>query len=90
MKKLNIALIAAVVLLLVSSCTDNVRARQFGGTSYIDVTRGQKVIGVTFKENNIWILTRPAKAGEVAEVIEFIEHSNFGVLNGKVILKEKL
>ncbi len=81
---------AAASLLLSASCTDNIRARQLGGTAYIDVTRGQKVIGVTFKENNIWILTRPAKLGEVAEVIEFTEHSNFGVLNGKVILKEKL
>lgn len=70
-------------------CTQNERARRFGGTATIDLPAGRKLVNVTFKDADLWILTRQAKPGETPEVFEFIEDSNFGVMNGKIILREK-
>ncbi len=83
---------AALALALCSAfagCTQNERARHFGGTATIDLPAGRKLVNVTFKESNLWILTRHAKPGETPETFEFIEDSNFGVMNGKIILREK-
>lgn len=81
-------------LLLISAltmcgCTENTRARNFGGTMNVDVEKGQKVINVTWKgESDLWILTRPMHTNEVAETFTFQENTRFGILNGKVVLKE--
>ena len=42
-----------------------------------------------WKQANLWYLTRDAKAGEVAETLEFKESSNLGLVEGAVIFKEQ-
>jgi len=70
------------------SCTDNQSARMYGGTERIDVTKGEKVVTVTFKEYDLWILTRPAKPEERADTLIFKEKSSFGILEGTIYLQE--
>lgn len=60
---MRIACIITAVL-LVSSCTDNQRARAWGGTVDVQVTPGQKVIGATWKKSDLWIIHRPMRDGE--------------------------
>lgn len=69
--------------------SSNVRARSFGGTMTIKIPKGQKLINITWKEaGSAWYLTRPMRAGEEAEVHTFQEESNFGMLEGTIVVIE--
>ena len=43
---------------------------------------------ITWKEDSLWVLTRPMKEDEEAETYSYKQHSNFGVIEGEVIIKE--
>jgi len=86
MKKL--LLILATIGLLFSSCTENERAKSFGGDLVIDVPAGQKVTNITWKENELWYSTRAFREGETPEVITFHEESSWDVWEGTVTFKE--
>ena len=85
MKRTIIAIAAFVTL---TACTQNERAKSFGGTATIDLPKGQKLVTVTWKEKEIWYLTRPMSATDSAESYTFQEESSYGVMEGTVILKE--
>lgn len=74
--------------LFIIGCTENQRARKFGGTMTLDIEKGRKVITVSFKEADLWVLTREARADEKPEELHLTEKSNFGLMEGKIILKE--
>lgn len=81
--------VLAVAVMGMTACTQNERARGFGGNLTIDLPAGQKLVNVTWKEpSSIWYLTRPMRADEMPENYTFTEKSSFGVVQGKVILKE--
>lgn len=84
----KIALLFVVSLTLIA-CTDNQRARNFGGTARIELPVDQKLVNATWKQDDLWYLTRTAKKDEVPETLTFKEDSSFGVLNGEVIFVEK-
>ena len=97
MKRTISGIIAAVFIILLiilgaTSCTDNQRAKSFGGTSTINLPAGEKLVTVTWKgEADIWYLTRPMKSTDSAETYYF--HQDKGAVlnitgNGEVILKE--
>jgi hypothetical protein len=83
---LCIALFGSVVF---SGCTAQERARSFGGTAEVKLPAGRKLITVTFKETDIWYLTRAAKPDEKPETYEFTESASWGILEGKVIIREQ-
>jgi hypothetical protein len=85
MKQLILSLIAAFVAV---SCTENERAKNFGGTQTINLPSGQKLQNATWKDTQLWYLTRPMHQDESAETWTFQEKSGFGLVEGKVILKE--
>lgn len=70
------------------SCTQNQRAKQLGGTATYELPKGKKLITVTWKKGDLWYLTRDMREGEKPETYEFQEESNFGIMEGKVIVKE--
>ena len=82
-------LLIAVAILFLSSCTENTLARKFGGTSTVELESGQKLLNITWKENQLWTLTRNSRPGEPIETYEFKEHSAFGIIEGKVVVIEK-
>jgi len=88
MKKLKLFFMVLVILLSVS-CTDNIRAKNLGGTMTIDLPKNQKLINATWKESDLWVLTRDKKAGELPETYKLIEYSTFGVMQGTIIINEK-
>ena len=91
MKKLLTLLsvfVLTLMLLTSTSCTQNQRAKSWGGTAKLDVPKGQKLLNVTWKGNNIWILSRKMEADETPEVYEFHEESSFGMAEGVYILTE--
>jgi len=81
-------LLIAVLALAMIGCTENQRAKQFGGTMTINLPAGKKLVNATWKEDHLWYLMRDGKQGETPEVVTFHEDSNMGVLNGTVIFQE--
>jgi len=80
MKKL---ILAVALVSLVTSCTENSRARRWGGTEEILLKPNEKVLNVTWKENEMWICTKDTVTG----IVYFREKSSWGVMEGTVILK---
>lgn len=70
------------------SCTQNGRAKKFGGTATLDVPCDQKVINITWKSEQLWYSTVPMEFGYEPQIHTFREESSFGVMEGKYILKE--
>jgi len=80
MKKLMMILGVMVVM---SSCTENARARHFGGTEELTLKPNEKVLNVTWKDNEMWICTQDTITG----VVYFREKSSWGVIEGTVVIK---
>jgi hypothetical protein len=80
MKKL---FIIAIVAISTVSCTDNQLAKHFGGTEEIKLKPNEIVLNVTWKDTEMWICTKDT----VTNITYFREKSNWGVMEGTVILK---
>lgn len=87
MKK-KIALALAALILTVSLTGCNAVTRKFGGTQTIKLEQGQKLVNVTWKDTDLWILTRDMQPNEQPESYRFKEDSNMGILEGTVKLIE--
>ncbi|MDP3729867.1 MAG: hypothetical protein Q8R26_03965 [bacterium] len=88
MEKIKI-LFCLLLGIFVLGCTQQERAKGWGGEATITLPKDRKLLIATWKDNNLWYLTRPMKAGEEPETYELRENSPFGVIEGKVILKEQ-
>jgi hypothetical protein len=85
MKKVLLGLFGIMMLV---SCTENTRARVWGGTETIELDSGVRLVNVTWKEgSSLWILTK--KDTTKASTYSFSEKSNLGVMEGNVIIIEK-
>ena len=81
MKK--VLLILAVTSVSLIACTDNQRARTYGGIEDVQLKPNEIVLNITWKGNQMWICTKDTTTG----IVYFREKSNWGVLEGTVILK---
>jgi hypothetical protein len=81
-------LIAAVLAVALVGCTSNQRAKDWGGSTSRTLPAGQKLVMVTWKDNNMWILTRPMRPEEKPEIYTFREDSSWGVLQGTLTINE--
>ena len=90
MRMLRNLLMVVIVLLIVltTSGCDQFTAKNFGGDYTIDLPVGEKLVNITWKDTELWYLTRPMKANEEAEVYKFQEDSTLGVLEGTVTIIE--
>lgn len=85
MKKIVISLLI-IGTMAFSGCNNAVK--KFGGTMKIDLPKGKKLVNITWKDSDLWYLTRDMNDNDKAETYEFQEKSNIGIKNGKVIIKE--
>ena len=74
----------AITLLALVSCTDNQRARSFGGTETVKLEPNEKFINITWKQDNLWIIVQDTVTGNYYAR----EKSSFGVLQGKVVIEK--
>lgn len=79
----------SIIALFLASCADQTMAKNFGGSAEINVTKGQKVVNVTWKEDDIWVLTKPMSETDSAEVYTFTESSSLGIMEGSVTIREE-
>jgi len=76
-------------VLVVSACTQNSRAKSFGGTATITLPAGKTLVTATWKDDHLWYLTRDRSVGETPTTYQFHEKSSYGVLQGAIIFEEK-
>ena len=76
-------MILGVMVVVMSSCTENVRARHWGGTETLTLKPNEKVLNVTWKDNEMWVCTQDT----ITRVVYFREKSSWGVMEGTVIIK---
>lgn len=81
MKKL---LFIALLLVMLSSCTDNERARSFGGTEKVTLRPNEKFINITWKEADLWIITEDTITGTYYAR----EKSSYGIMEGTIIINK--
>ena len=86
-KKIYAALLIAMMTATsLSGC--QLATRSFGGNVKIELEPGQKLEMITWKDNSLWFLTRPMRAGEEAETHVLNQSSEFGILEGTVTVIE--
>ena len=73
---------------LATSCTEQQRARQFGGNATVNLPKGEKLVLATWKVDNLWYLTRPMNDADKIETYTFRESSSFGFAEGTVTIRE--
>jgi len=78
---------AVAIVLTLSSC-ENLVTRNFGGSQTIELEKGQRLVEITFKESDLWILTEPMDSDYVPKTKTFYEDSNLGVMEGKITIIE--
>lgn len=87
MKSVKIILVL-LVLLSISGCTSQQRAKKYGGTAKVELDRGQRLLEVTWKGDELWYLTEPMDDSYVPKEKVFQEKSSMGIIEGKVIFVE--
>ena len=73
---------------MATSCTENSRAKTFGGSMTINLEPNEKLVNVTWKDSDMWLLTRPMLTGEQPQVYKFKEKSTFGIMSGEITIVE--
>jgi starvation-inducible outer membrane lipoprotein len=87
MKKTFFALLAIAAL---SSCTDNERVKNFGGSAIMEIPFNQKFVNVTWKESELWVLTKQRTNEDTTyNTYHFSEKSSWGVMEGTYTITEK-
>ena len=92
MKQLIGMVIGAITIgALMYGCTENEMARNFGGTETVELPAGRRLVNITWKGDkgaaNLWVLTKEDTTKPTTYFFE--EKSGYGVMEGKVIIKEQ-
>lgn len=66
----------------------NYRAKNWGGTLKVNLEPGQKLETITWKDDEVWYLTRQMREDEHPEEHRFAEKSSYGILEGTVVVSE--
>lgn len=82
----NLILFAFILCLV--GCTENQKAKEFGGAAEITLPANQKLINCTWKDSDLWYLTRPMTVSDTAAIYIFQEESDYGVWEGAYIITE--
>ncbi len=75
-------------LFLFVGCTENQRAKNFGGNGELTLPINEKLVNVTWKDNQLWYLTRKMGDDEKPEVYIFREKSSLGLMQGSFTITE--
>jgi hypothetical protein len=81
-------IVIILIALLIGACTENQRARNFGGTEKITLPKGERLVTATWKQDNLWYMTETMPEGYTPQTRTFKEKSSFGTLEGTVIFYE--
>lgn len=81
-------LLGSFLVLLIGLTGCQTVAKNFGGSITIDLDPNQKLEEITWKDNDLWYLTKPMTLNDVAETHTFQQSKDFGVFEGTVTIVE--
>lgn len=73
MKRIIVLCVIIFFFLISTSCTQNERAKYFGGTLVVKVDKGDKILNATWKNNDLWVMVEKPNGEKV-----FSEVSRWG------------
>jgi hypothetical protein len=76
------------IIFVLGSCTENTRVKNFGGEGIINLPQGRKLVNVTWKDTQLWYITRQMRPDDVVETYIFQEESSWGVIEGSYNIVE--
>ena len=76
--------LAVILTVIFSSCTDNQRARNFGGTETIKLEPHEQFINIAWKDDDLWVVLQDTITG----IYYAKEKSSFGMMQGKVVIQK--
>ncbi len=82
--------LGAIIFGVVRCNQPNNQAKNWGGTQTIQLPANTKLVNATWKDSEMWYLTRPMRKDEKPEEHVFHEQSNFGLLEGTIVFKESV
>ena len=88
MRKKVLAVVAIVSVLAfgITGC-QNV-TKSWGGSTTLNLDPNEKLEEITWKDDDLWYLTRPMTEDDVAEIHKFKQSDNFGLFEGTVTIIE--
>lgn len=88
MKKILLVCMLIVALVAMTGCTSQHLAKQWGGEMTIELNKGESLEMITWKDDDLWILTRERSVNEVPITHTFYESSSWGILEGTIYIVE--
>ena len=73
MKRIVAILIMAVMIGSLASCSKESRAKNWGGSYTYKIAPDQKLVDVTWKDDDTWVLTKPMTATDIAETYTYVQ-----------------
>ena len=83
-----ILIFTAIICIVLTSCTRQQMTREFGGKMEIKLPAGQELMMVTWKDNDLFYLTRPMSPDYTPVTKTFQESSSFGIMESTVLFIE--
>lgn len=74
--------------LLVFNISKQSRVKNLGGSMTITLEPNQKLEEITWKNGDLWYLTKPMTDDDIAETHTFQESSRYGIFEGTVTIIE--
>ena len=81
-------ILVLLTIIVLASCTKNIRTRALGGTDNITLLKGEKLVNMTWKNTNLWILTTSMDSTDTPKAYVFKESSSFRVFQGRINIYE--
>jgi hypothetical protein len=87
MKRILLA-VSVFAVIWFTSCTEQTRAKSFGGNMTINLQPNQKLVNATWKNSDLWYLTEQGDSNFKPKRYTFQESSTFGMMEGTVTFIE--
>ncbi len=81
MKKTILPVLVAAVFMVIG-CTDNMKARKYGGKETMKLKPNERLLNITWKGDDLWMLTEDT----ITHLQYFRESSSFGVWEGEITI----
>lgn len=89
MNKVEIVIIVIILgFFLFRGCSEQSLTRSWGGEMEVSLEPNEKLVEVTWKDDNLWILTKEMTKDDIEENYKFFEKDALGMLEGTVYIKE--
>ena len=87
--KRKLALLFCIMVVTITGCSQQSMVKEYGGSMTIELEPGQKLEMITWKDNELWYLTRPFNENDIPETHKFQEQSEYGLFEGTITIIEK-